>query len=85
MQKMGKAFVAALGLLAVAAAPSTSARAGDSNGNFQVKVGVSGVLTDDHTNSLSINGSPNLAPSGYRATTDDMIILDPDAHVLLEP
>jgi len=74
MLKIGKAGIAALGFIGLVATSATSALAGDSNGNFQVKVGVSGVLTDDHTSSLSINGSPNLAPAGYRAETEDMVI-----------
>lgn len=76
MVKMGKALVAALGLLAVAAAPSAPAWAGDSNGNFQVKVGISGVLTDDHTQSLVLHdgGTTDLLALGEHATVDDIVI-----------
>ncbi len=59
---------AVLGLLV--AAP---AHAGDSNGNFQAKVGVTGVWTDDDTKSLTVNGGPNTVPGNY-AKSDDTVI-----------
>ncbi|MBX9587799.1 MAG: outer membrane beta-barrel protein [Hyphomonadaceae bacterium] len=51
---------------------ATPAAAGDVNGNFQIKLGVTGVYTDDHTKSLS-QGGVNILP-GNGATTDDTYI-----------
>jgi outer membrane protein W len=55
MMKRMKLLAAAVALL-VSAVSALPAQAGDNNGNFQVKIGVSGVLTDDHTSSLTANG-----------------------------
>ncbi len=51
MRKLSVCF-GAIALLA-AAAVSMPAQAGDSNGNFQVKVGVTGLIFDDNTTSTS--------------------------------
>lgn len=64
----GGMFAALVGL--AIAAP---AHAGDSNGNFQAKVGVTGVWTDDDTRSLTVNGGPNTAPGNF-AESDDTVI-----------
>jgi outer membrane protein len=61
----------AVGLAAVAGM-ALPAAAGDSNGNFQIKAGVSGVWTDDETTKLS-NGT-NLLAAGNHASTDDMVL-----------
>lgn len=50
------------------------ASAGDSNGNFQAKVGISGVWTDDNTNSLVTSGGVDLLALGNSASTDDMVL-----------
>lgn len=50
------------------------ASAGDSNGNFQAKVGISGVWTDDNTNSLVTSGGADLLALGNSASTDDMVL-----------
>lgn len=52
---------------------TAGALAGSSNGNFQVKVGVTGVLTDDDTNSLKA-GAVDLLALGAHASTDDIVI-----------
>ncbi|MFA5951174.1 MAG: OmpW family outer membrane protein [Hyphomicrobium sp.] len=65
------ALVAAMGLVA---APSF---AGDSNGNFQAKLGVTGVWTDDSTNSLTqtLSGvTTDLLAAGASASTNDTVI-----------
>ena len=55
-----------------------SAAAGDSNGNFQVKVGLTGVWTDDETNRLDAAvpglGTVDLLAVGAEASTDDIAI-----------
>ena len=71
MKKQMKLLAGAVALLAGALA-ALPAQAGDNNGNFQVKIGVSGVLTDDHTSSLTANGA-NILP-GNHADTDDMVL-----------
>jgi outer membrane protein len=58
--------------LLVAAVGAVPAQAGDSNGNFQVKLGVTGVLTDDNTNSL-IAGVNDITASDW-ATTNNTVI-----------
>jgi len=65
------ASMAAAAVLALAGQPAV---AGDSNGNFQAKIGVSGVWTDDETNSLVTSGGTDLLALGARATTDDIVI-----------
>lgn len=50
------------------------AAAGDSNGNFQAKVGISGVWTDDNTSSLVTSGGADLLALGNSASTDDMVL-----------
>ncbi len=60
--------LAALLLGAVIAAP---AEAGDSNGNFQAKLGITGVWTDDSTKYVNLNGAPI---AGASATTTDNAI-----------
>ena len=71
MMKRMKLLAAAVALL-VSAVSALPAQAGDNNGNFQVKIGVSGVLTDDHTSSLTANGA-NILPGNW-ADTDDMVL-----------
>ncbi|MFA5898762.1 MAG: OmpW family outer membrane protein [Hyphomicrobium sp.] len=65
-----------LGLVAllVGAAMALPAQAGDSNGNFQVKLGATGVWTDDDTKSFTALGGANLIPGGNYATTTDNAI-----------
>ncbi len=58
--------------LLVGAAGAVPAQAGDSNGNFQVKLGVTGVLTDDNTSSLTLGGAD--ATASDWATTNDTVI-----------
>lgn len=60
--------VALMGLMAAAAAP---ANAGDSNGNFQIKLGVTGVIFDDDTKSVTSNG---VGVAGASAETNDNVI-----------
>lgn len=62
--------VAALLAGAVAALP---VQAGDSNGNFQVKLGATGVWTDDHTSSLAVDGVGSLIPGNSATTTNNAI------------
>lgn len=68
MKLLGTLAVLAAGVAAVA----VPASAGDSNGNFQVKAGVSGLWTDDETTKLS-NGTDLLAAGNY-ASTDDIVL-----------
>jgi outer membrane protein len=68
------ASVAAAALVACAVVSGSGpAAAGDSNGNFQAKLGVAGVWTDDETNSLLLNGATQLTP-GTWATSNDTVI-----------
>jgi outer membrane protein len=65
-----------IGALALAAglAGALPAQAGDSNGNFQVKVGVTGVIFDDDTKSLTANnGATNLIGLASAETNDNVI------------
>jgi outer membrane protein len=64
-------WIGALALFAGAAA-ALPAQAGDSNGNFQVKLGVTGVLTDDDTRSLTA-GAANLTGVASGETNDTVI------------
>jgi len=64
-------WIGALALIA-GTAGALPAQAGDSNGNFQVKVGVTGVLFDDNTNSVTVNGAP-LGPTAQAETNDNVI------------
>jgi outer membrane protein len=70
MKRVGLASAAA----AVLVAAGAPAFAGDSNGNFQAKLGITGVLTDDHTKSLTLNGAEliNTFPGG--AGVSDTVI-----------
>ena len=62
----------ATGVALVAAAPAS---AGDSNGNFQIKAGVSGVLTQDKTTQLDVkNVGTDLQTNGHGATTENIWI-----------
>ena len=45
----------------------SSAKAGDSNGNFQIKAGVSGVVWQDQNNGISINNGAPVAGAGASA------------------
>jgi outer membrane protein len=58
-------------VMALQAAP---AAAGDSNGNFQAKVGVTGLWTDDDTQSLRTSAGGDLLAAGAHASTDDIVI-----------
>jgi outer membrane protein len=61
---MGKVWTTfAIGALALVLGAAQTAMAGDSNGNFQAKLGVTGVITDDTTYALSA-----ISPAG--AATD---------------
>ncbi len=71
MSKKALAF-AALGVsLAALALP---AAAGDSNGNLQIKAGLTGLWTDDETNSLKTSDGTNLLALGAHASTEDIVI-----------
>ena len=72
--KFSGAMAAVATGLATMAAGSLPAAAGDSNGNFQIKAGVSGVWTDDDTTSLVTSGGVNLLAAGAHASTDDMVL-----------
>jgi outer membrane protein len=63
-------WIGAVALL-IGAAGAVPAQAGDSNGNFQVKLGVTGVLFDDHTSSVVVNGT---TPLPDQAGTNDNVI-----------
>lgn len=64
-------WIGAIALMA-GAATALPAVAGDSNGNFQAKIGITGAWTDDSTNSLTVNGAETYP--GNWATTDDTVI-----------
>jgi outer membrane protein len=68
--RKARLWIGAVALL-VMAAGAVPAQAGDSNGNFQVKLGVTGVIFDDHTKSLTNNGNPIV---GAAAETNDNVI-----------
>ncbi len=68
--RKARLWVGALALFAGAVA-ALPAQAGDSNGNFQVKVGVTGVLFDDNTKSVTSNGA--LVPNASAETNDNVI------------
>jgi outer membrane protein len=66
---------AALGVMVAAATLTTGPAANAAEGgNFQVKVGVSGLWTDDDTNSLVTSGGADLLAAGNHASTDDIVI-----------
>ena len=69
-----RARTIALGVVALlmGAAIAHPAQAGDSNGNFQAKLGITGVWTDDSTNSLNLGSTP-LYPGNW-ATSNDTVI-----------
>ncbi len=69
--RKARLWIGAVALL-VGAAGAVPAYAGDSNGDFQVKLGATGVLTQDSTNSLTVNGAETYP--GNWATTNDTII-----------
>lgn len=63
----------ASGVVAAAVAlAGQPAAAGDSNGNFQAKLGVTGVFTDDETNVLDLNGA-TIMPANSAETNDTVI------------
>ena len=64
-------WIGAIALMA-GAATALPAVAGDSNGNFQAKIGITGAWTDDSTNSLNLGAVP-LFPANW-ATTNDTVI-----------
>lgn len=70
MSNLGKVTLAAAAVAAMVA--TTPASAGDSNGNFQAKLGVTGVLTDDSTKRLDLNGG-TLLPGSWASTNDTVI------------
>lgn len=73
LKKLTGLVAAGFGMVAL----GTAAFAGDSNGNFQIKAGVSGVLTDDHTSSLivpALQGQTNLVGQGFTGKTEDFVI-----------
>lgn len=68
-------WLGAVAAIALATAWSAlPASAGDSNGNFQIKAGISGIWTDDTTNSLKTSTGTNLLAAGASASTDDIVI-----------
>lgn len=70
-KKLTALVAAGFGMVAIAA----TASAGDSNGNFQVKAGVSFVDTQDKTTFLShtgVLGGADLTPAGHGATTENI-------------
>lgn len=76
-QAKALSIVVAVGISIVSTFSALPAAAGDSQGNFQIKAGITGVLTHDDTKSLDLI-SPvgvvtNLLP-GNGATTNDTII-----------
>jgi len=78
MTKSGsKAFAVAIAGLATLVlttlAETHPAAAGDSNGDFQAKLGLSGVWTDDDTTSLVHSGLGQLAPATWATTNDTAI------------
>lgn len=72
---MTKTLISAAAAVALSlGALAAPAAAGDSNGNFQIKAGVTGVWTDDETNSLETSGGTDLLAAGASASTDDIAI-----------
>jgi len=72
MMRHARLWVGAAALLA-GVAGGIPAYAGDSNGNFQVKLGVTGAITDDDTNSLTVNNGANIAATAWAETNDTVI------------
>jgi outer membrane protein len=70
MMRHAKLWVGALALLA-GIAGAVPANAGDSNGNLQVKLGVTGALFDDNTKSVVVNG---VTPLPDQAETNDTVL-----------
>lgn len=75
VMKLSALVAAGFGMVAIA----TTASAGDSNGNFQAKIGVTGGLTQDKTTSLELRApsgavAADLLAGGTHATTDNVII-----------
>jgi len=71
MMRHAKLWVGALALMA-GVAGAMPAYAGDSNGNLQVKLGVTGALFDDHTNSVTVGAAA--LPASAQAETNDNVI-----------
>lgn len=71
----GTTRLAALGaaLFVVVTAAIPTAFAGDSNGNLQVRLGVSGVIFDDSIKSVN-TASGNLKPQGANAKVTDVVV-----------
>lgn len=65
-------LIASMTAAAVLALAGQAAVAGDSNGNFQAKIGVTGVFTDDETNVLNLNGG-SILPANTAETNDTVI------------
>jgi len=61
-----------IGVAALACGMAAPASAGDSNGDFQVKLGLTGVLTNDDTKSLTSNGNSIVGVAS--AETNDTVI-----------
>ncbi|HEY7669812.1 MAG TPA: OmpW family outer membrane protein [Hyphomicrobium sp.] len=70
MMRKTRLWIGAFALL-VCAASVVPAQAGDSNGNFQVKLGVTGVIFDDETTSTTLNGA---AAALGQAETNDTVL-----------
>jgi outer membrane protein W len=60
--------------IAVLIASAGSAFAGDSNGNLQVRVGVTGVLFDDSVRSLRSSSAGDLKAGGADATVPNVVV-----------
>lgn len=71
MKTQMKLLVGAVALFAGALA-ALPAQAGDSNGDFQVKLGVTGVIFDDNTKYVTINNGPAV-PNASASTNDNVI------------
>ena len=67
-----RSIVSGLAGAAVGLFLALPAHAGDSNGNFQAKLGITGVWTDDDTKSLTVGGTET-APGNF-AKSDDTVI-----------
>jgi len=72
MMRNARLWVGAAALLA-GVAVAMPAYAGDSNGNLQVKLGVTGVIFDDDTRSLTVGGGANIAATNQADTNDTVL------------
>jgi len=69
----GKAL-SLISTIAVLIASAGAAFAGDSNGNLQVRVGVTGVLFDDSVRSLRSSSAGDLKAGGADATVPNVVV-----------